>query len=387
MLKSFDEIVPAIRRRFERTWADVACGAECDVWPHAFALGRPSQAELARNAMKLVSEIDALRDACERYGCILETEPRRLGAVQDIPVRVTVPSADIAAGILGGTECKRLTRSRMHAEKLSTSFPQISVDDMSSVVKRVDSWDEVDVELLLAAAKWFADHDARGLTPRQVPLDGFHAKWLDGAGRRSLVCLLAGKDDLALLSRPRELSLSYLDPAHLEAGGRRYDVCIEGDTWRPAYDPSVVLIVENKDSYLCFPQMEGGICVFGAGRFGPAVFDRYDWITRASSLVYWGDMDADGLEILNEYRAAGLTVESILMDIESFDRYERFGTRMPAGKRSLEDHVRIDTPWLTPNEQQLYDRLCDSSWKGALRIEQERIPLDVALGELQRKLA
>ncbi len=387
MLKSFEDIVPTIRRRFERTWADAVCDATCDAWPYAFALGRPSQTELARNATRLVGEIDALRDSCERYGCILETEPRRLGAVQDIPIRVTVPSADAAADILGSTERRRLRRGRMHAEKLRSTFPQTSADDMCSVVKRVDSWDEVDVELLLVAAKWFADHDARGLTPRQVPLDGFHAKWLDAAGRRSLVCLLAGKDDLALAARPRELSLSYLDPTHLEAGGRHYDVCIEGDTWHPAYDPSMVLIVENKDSYLYFPQTEDGICVFGAGKFAPAICSQYEWIARAPHLFYWGDMDADGLEILNECRASGLTIESILMDIESFDRYERFGTRMATGKRKLEDHVRIDTLWLTHEERRLYDRLCDSSWRGALRIEQERIPLDVALTELERKMA
>ena len=197
---------------------------------------------------------------------------------------------------------------------------------------------------------------------------------------------MAGKDDLGLATRPRELSLSYLDPAHLGAGGRRYDVCVEGDAWEPAYVPRMVIIVENKDSYLLFPEIEGGICVFGAGKAGPAICCGHDWIAHVPHLFYWGDMDADGLEILNAYRAAGIAVESILMDIDSFECYERFGTRMASGKRNLEDHVRIDTPWLDPAEMRLYDLLCDRSWRGALRIEQERIPLDAALAELQGKL-
>ena len=204
---------------------------------------------------------------------------------------------------------------------------------------------------------------------------------------QALICLLAGKDDLGLVARPRELSLSYLDPKHLKAGGRRYDVRVEGDdAWQPAYIPRVVLIVENKDSYLLFPEVEGGICVFGAGKAGPAICSQHDWIASAERLFYWGDMDADGLEILNSYRAAGIAVESILMDIESFGRYERFGTRMAAGKRSLEDHARTDTPWLNDGEQRLYDLFFDGSWRGALRVEQERIPLDAALAELMRKL-
>lgn len=386
MLKSFDDIAASIRRRFERTWADVASDAACDAWPYAFSLGKPSQTELARNAAKVVEEIEALRDSCARYGCTLETEPRRMGAVQDIPVRVAVPSADVAARVLGAGARERLARARRRAGELKASFPQLSAEDRSSVVKRVDSWDDVDFELLLRAGAWFAENDARGLTPRQVPLDGFHAKWLDASGRQALVCLLAGKDDLGLATRPRELYLSYLDPAHLHAGGRRYDVCVEGDAWVPAYEPRVVLIVENKDSYLLFPRVEGGICVFGAGKAGPSVCRGHDWIVRAPRLFYWGDMDADGLEMLSSYRAAGIAIESILMDIDSFNRYERFGTRMAAGKRSLEDHVRVDVPWLEAGEMRLYDLLCDRSWTGALRVEQERIPLEAALAELQRKL-
>ena len=386
MLKSFDDIVPSIRRRFERTWAEVACEASSDAWPHAFALGRPSQTELARNAGLLVEEIEALRDSCARYGCTLECEPRRLGAVQDIPVRVSVGSANAAARILGAAERERLQRGRRRAEALHASFPKLATEDLVSVVKRVDTWDDVDFELLLSASAWFAENDARGLTPRQVPLDGFHAKWLDASGRQALVCLLAGKSDLGLVARPRELSLSYLDPAHLEAGGRRFDVCVEDDAWQPAYNPRFVLIVENKDSYLFFPEIEGGICVFGAGKSGPSVCGQQDWIVRADRLFYWGDMDADGLEILNSYRAAGIAVESILMDMGAFERYERFGTRMASGKRNLDEHARVDTPWLRAEEQRLYDQLCDSSWDGALRIEQERIPLDVALAELLRRL-
>jgi hypothetical protein len=94
-------------------------------------------------------------------------------------------------------------------------------------------------------------------------------------------------------------------------------------------------------------------------------------------------MDADGLEILDAYRSVGLPARSILMDVAAFDRYERFGTRLAAGKRSLERHKRKETPWLEPGEQRLYDRLCDPTWQGALRIEQERIPLNAVMRELE----
>jgi hypothetical protein len=34
-------------------------------------------------------------------------------------------------------------------------------------------------------------------------------------------------------------------------------------------------------------------------------------------------MDADGLEILNEFRAAGIATTSLLMDLDAFAEWER----------------------------------------------------------------
>jgi hypothetical protein len=39
-----------------------------------------------------------------------------------------------------------------------------------------------------------------------------------------------------------------------------------------------------------------------------------------------GDLDAAGLEIINGYREAGLAVASILMDLQTFRRFQQFGT-------------------------------------------------------------
>ena len=36
-------------------------------------------------------------------------------------------------------------------------------------------------------------------------------------------------------------------------------------------------------------------------------------------IVYWGDMDADGLEILSTLRESGIECDSILMDCDAYD--------------------------------------------------------------------
>jgi hypothetical protein len=63
----------------------------------------------------------------------------------------------------------------------------------------------------------------------------------------------------------------------------------------------VVVISENKDTAIHFPELAGGLIVEGVGRGGRTVAS-FPWIREAPLVVYWGDMDRDGYEILNGYR-------------------------------------------------------------------------------------
>ncbi len=71
--------------------------------------------------------------------------------------------------------------------------------------------------------------------------------------------------------------------------------------------------------------MVGGISVEGAGT-GGSTAAAIGWLRSCPMIIYWGDMDVDGLAILNGYRGAGLTARSILMDIATYDTYAEFGT-------------------------------------------------------------
>jgi len=77
------------------------------------------------------------------------------------------------------------------------------------------------------------------------------------------------------------------------------------------------VISENKDTAIHFPELAGGISVEGAGR-GAAAIAALPWLLAAPHILYWGDMDADGLEILNEFRTAGVPAVSLFMDLPAF---------------------------------------------------------------------
>lgn len=200
---------------------------------------------------------------------------------------------------------------------------------------------------------------------------------------QALVRLLAGLDDLHLAPpHPARVHFTYLDPNHLDSGGRRHDSYSLGDAAVPPYTPSVVLISENKDTAVGFPRVLGGVAVEGAGAGGGTIA-ALPWLQDASVVVYWGDMDIDGLEILNEFRACGIPAASMFMDLDTYATYGRYGTNHDRAGKPLSAGPARPVPHLRDGERELYD-LLTSATAPVLRVEQERIPLDVALRELNR---
>jgi hypothetical protein len=136
---------------------------------------------------------------------------------------------------------------------------------------------------------------------------------------------LAGIESVGLLPRhPQRIHFTYLDPEHLAAGGSQHDSATVGDVMRPAYVPQIVLVSENKDTAIHFPPVPKGIAVEGAGFGGAEAIASIGWLTAARHLVYWGDLDPAGFEIVDHFRQAGLPVRTILMDLPTFADYERF---------------------------------------------------------------
>jgi hypothetical protein len=141
-------------------------------------------------------------------------------------------------------------------------FPQVA--DLGKILRAVDGYFDTDFDLLCSSAEWFMHNTASGLTPRQIPIEGLHAKWLDS--HQALLPTLTGTDDLGLLPRhPQRLHFTYLDPEYRAAGGRTHDSATVGDPMAPAYCPEIVIISENKDTAMHFPPLRKAISVEGAG--------------------------------------------------------------------------------------------------------------------------
>jgi hypothetical protein len=125
-----------------------------------------------------------------------------------------------------------------------------------------------------------------------------------------------------------------------------------------------VIIVENKTTLyttLTLPKMDKAIAIFGSG-YSVSHLKQALWL-KDIELLYWGDIDVQGFEILSQFRGYFPQTKSILMDKATFDIYFEDDIGTPS-------HISIKLN-LTAAEQELYSLLKANQW----RLEQEKIPL------------
>lgn len=126
-----------------------------------------------------------------------------------------------------------------------------------------------------------------------------------------------------------------------------------------------VLIVENKTTLyttLTLPKMDKTIAIFGQGNAVTNI-QNAKWLNDIT-VLYWGDIDAHGFEILSRIRKHFKHTRSILMDKTTFERFfeNDFG-------KPTTDTTTLN---LTDSERELYNLLKTNNW----RLEQEKIPFD-----------
>jgi hypothetical protein len=436
MMRGISEVVAKIRSRLESNWASAVIAElgradgfddsnaphnpvteDKPPWPHRVPLGKIASAELQRDFASYVRQLHEWRDWATQHHVELVYGTRMVsGTRQDVITHVHVPDINTAAHLAGDPWPVQLELARARAGELRRRFP--GQPNPVGALRTAVRLSELDFDILCRVCDWFlrrlgtADTSAGAsrratssgnlalmpMTPRQVPIEGVHAKWLDT--HQGLVRLVTGIDHLGLLPpHPARFHFTYLDPDHLglrdhaalgaasqitaphtassrPGRGRQYDSYSVGDAVALPYQPAVVLISENKDTAIGFPTVPGGIAIEGEGR-GAGTIAAAPWVRAAPLVVYWGDIDLDGLEILNEFRATGLTVESILMDTTTYERYQRYGTNHDRRGSALTARPPRDVPHLREGELALY-ALLTSGTAPVLRIEQERIPIEVA---------
>jgi hypothetical protein len=215
-----------------------------------------------------------------------------------------------------------LVLSFLHRVFVAGNIRSISVSELGSRAQRMralrlaERWDK-----LLVTVRWIEKRQAPGMYLRQIDVPGVDTKFIER--------------HKGILT---ELLDAQLDPARIDVTAPdfagRYGFLrkpgyvrfrVDGD-FRGFSELSVraeefaaapehvacVYVVENEITYLAFSVPAAAMVIFGAGYAVP-VLEPLGWLSGCD-VVYWGDIDTNGLAILNRLRRRFPHARSMLMD-------------------------------------------------------------------------
>ncbi|MCL2782588.1 MAG: DUF2220 family protein [Propionibacteriaceae bacterium] len=352
------------------SWAELDDFGESQVF--AFPLKPPTQAQALVDMDAVVAWVAAWSHPVGRGVDVLRVQRQwpALGR-QRLPSRVVVHGVSSLAGLAG-----RLRHWRGlvgNAVRLRTEFGGDASSALSTTASRLADLGADDLNRLIGAVRWFVDNPDSGLLIREVPVPGADTKWLERHKGlvKPFVLALTSRNDLGLRKDPRRFRVRILDEA-IPFDGR--DVTMSADEWaQQDVKAQVVIVSENLQPLLRLPPSPGVVGVHGQG-IGVTELAKVGWI-GAARVLYWGDLDTHGFNMLRLARRQWPQTESVLMDVETLKRFWDAGVPEP-------DPFRGEIDYLTAPETQALALLRQHDW----RLEQEQIPWEVASGAIQAAL-
>ena len=359
-------------RRVMTTWATT------DVEPPAMTIAlHPPTERVARSDASAAETWVREWDAAELpVGASVEWETRAWRSIgrQRVPLRLRLHDPSAVASFAKGGTARRWRTLRARVAQVREVLGES--DEVTAAVRRhgatLTDVSSERFDQILAASAWLVHNDVEGMRPRQLPIRGVDTKWF-GANRgvvSALVLAAGGREDLGIVASDPLVRVRVLDP-ELAPGGVT-DFAASREQLR-GLDPRqrVTFVFENLESVLAMPPWPGAVVVHGSG-YAVDVIGELPWV-RTAPVIYWGDLDSDGIAILHRLRSHLPEVESVLMDEETLVAHRDLWVSDPtpaAGRYST----------LTAAEQGALDRLMR---EGHVRLEQERIPWSTAVTALR----
>jgi hypothetical protein len=379
-----DEITTSMRARFERDYPDWARGR--GIWPIRIPLMPPTSAERSTDPVACHAWAK-LWDHYTGTGTIERSTLRFPTGLHAMPKTLVLDSPLAVASVHPSTR-ETWIRCGERLTRLQRVFPKARFD---RVIRRLTEMDADNFQRLVATVSWLDAHPTSGLMLRQLPIEGVDTKWL-GKNKSLVLALLGAEDDLAdeavnetdgpasarmrlherlgLRVPPELIQIAVLDPEmRSTVGGLRHFAASVEDLNASGLRPRTVVILENKETgYAITGDLAGTVVCHGAG-FSIVNYARVTWIRNAPQVIYWGDIDAPGLQFVSDLRGLGIAARTVLMDRATLERYRHLAVT-GAGP------ARHELPNLKSPEQQLYAHLVQhaADHGTGLLLEQERIP-------------
>lgn len=359
------DIVQAASRRWPAVLRAEAQG-EC-LFPLMIPFGRP---KTTADFAVLRTEVEALAAAPFPWRIDWKEIQTRKWGRQRWPVRIAFDSAEALALALDRTEqLERVREAIRIARDICPALEPWLRTRADRIAEHLEYWPG-----LVAVCHYFDHHPQPKCFARQIPLP-VGTKFIDehSAILRELL-------DVVLGERANQRATAFADRFHLltelpQVRFRFLDSSLQSACAWPVAECTIplpafadlpwnvqrVLVVENRDVFLCLPQLPRTLAIFGAGK-AASVLPCARWLAEAD-IVYWGDCDDAGYGILSALRARFPRVRSVLMDDVAWSTWKHLAV---AGKRDPSvGHIH-----LTDGERRAREAVLGGPWM----LEQERVP-------------
>lgn len=334
-------------------------------------------------------------------GVILQTVTRKWRTMgrQQLPAYLEFASAHAVAAFLGKprfAELELLTDRFKRIQNLLSSrgrnldgFPEkVRLEALykaiKSCAKSIEILEEVDFERLLDVVRFLCEGRSKGLRPRMLPVVGVDSKWF--SLHKKTVLLLAqtianyeDNDAFGIIYNDDLVRIRILDETLINDVNNTpitdFSASIK-QLNRLNIKPKTVFIFENLESVLSLPELESSVVIHGSG-YAVSSVSKIRWL-QDCRILYWGDLDVDGFKILSSLRSHIPQVQSLLMDSDTWNKFNELAVPDPNAPKYLAGKKPI-LAGLRQSESELFETIYESG----LRLEQERIGWNHALASIR----
>ena len=303
----------------------------------------------------------------KKIGYSLLTTERQFDKIgkQSVPEKITIESIEDYLKVTG-KEKEHQTFLR-NLSLIQIELPLLGDWIKVNPIKLIEHNTWVDT---LKVCKYFLQNPKSNLYIRQLPID-IHTKYINE--NKGIITSLLNyliPDDINkeekdfekrfnLLSKEQLIRIRFLDNSKSPLQNITDISFTEKELRHYNFQIDNVLVAENLINFLTLPFLENTISIWSGGGFNISYIKNIEWL-KNKQFYYWGDIDAQGFQILNQCRSYFRNTKAVMMDTETLNSFQ-FGEGKPANNQNLQ--------WLTEDELTLYHDLR----KNNIRLEQEKI--------------
>ncbi len=386
--------IEELKKKIERKYREVlqAYVLQEEVFPMQLRVSKSLPEDFsARN--KLLEDLYRYSSHHNRFGYSILTEQRqtRLHGIQEVPVEIGFPDRNQYLGFIHKqAEFDRFVQDTVFILEQFPSLRSWWAAHVFLVTDYAGKWPQ-----LLQVVRYFLQNPRPQRFAREISVPGLGTKFIED--HKTILYLLLNEllpaesiDETAtgftrfeqrfgLRTDPPRIRFRWLSSvlADRYTGGLNDLSAPVEELAACTWEVEKVVVVENKinlvntDLYLTLPGMENAMAIFGGGR-AAALLTRLPWL-RHAQLFYWGDMDAEGFEILHHLMQYFPNTIPFCMDTATWQAFEK---EVVAGSEALLKEL----PGLPPAQASLYKHICANN----LRLEQERIGQEWVVKAMQQ---